>query len=58
MFWSKKKPLTYEQEMDLAVEHVTSIVFTSLRDEGVPQHIGWDDLGRTLIARAREEASR
>jgi hypothetical protein len=57
MFW-KKKPLTYEQEIDLAVKHVTSIVFTSLRAEGVPQHIGWDDLGRTLIAKARQEAAK
>jgi hypothetical protein len=58
MFWSKKQPLTFEQEIDLAVQYVTSIVFTSLRDQGVPQHIGWDDLGRTLIAKAKEEAAR
>jgi len=58
MFWSKKQPLTFEQEIDLAVDYVTSIVFTSLRDEGIPQHIGWDELARTLIAKAKEEASR
>jgi hypothetical protein len=57
MFW-KKKPVTFAQEIDLAVAYVTALRFTSLDIEGVPQHVGWDELGRTLIAKAKQEAAR
>jgi hypothetical protein len=56
MFW-KRNQITFEQEMDLAVEHIMSFEFRSLKREGIPQHIGWDELGRCLIWEARQKAA-